>query len=86
MRPQVEERCVVEDVLVTIHARGSSICPFAGNGKGPPGRSSQNEGLDGADFAGLENLKSLTTKRVKGMGDFRPSQILTVVMCCYLAP
>jgi hypothetical protein len=86
MRSQVEKQCVLKDALVSIRGRRSLVRPFPGNGKGPPGRSRQNEGLDGCDLAGFENLKSLTPKGVKGVGDFCPSQMLTVMLCCYLPP
>ena len=86
MRSQVEKRCVVKDDLINIGGRGSLVRPLPGNGKGPSGRTRQDEGLDGTDRTGFENLKSLTQKWVKGMGDFCPSQMLTVMMCCYLEP
>jgi hypothetical protein len=73
MRSQVEKRCVLEDALADIGRRESLVRPFPGNGKGPPARPRQNEGLDGTDLAGFENLKSLTQKGVKGMGDLCPS-------------
>ncbi len=62
------------------------VRPLPGDSKGPPGRTRQDESLDGTDLAGLENLKPLAFERVKGMGDFYPSQMLTVTMCCYLEP
>jgi hypothetical protein len=86
MRSQIEKRCVLQDMLVARGRGGSIIRPLPGNSKGPPGRARQDEGLDGTDLAGLENLKPPASERVKGMGDFCPSQILTVTMCCYLEP
>jgi hypothetical protein len=86
MCPYVEKRCVLKDALADIRGRWSLVRPLPGNGKGAPGRTSQDEGLDGADLAGFENLESLTPKGVKGMGDFCPSQMLAVTMCCYLPP
>ena len=86
MRSQVEKQCVLKDTLVSIRRRESLVRPFPGNGKGAPAGPRQNEGLDGCDLAGFEDLKSLTPKGVKGMGDLCPSQMLTVMMCCYLEP
>ena len=86
MLSQVEKRCVLEDRLVARGRRGNIVRPLPGNSKGPPGRTRQDECLDGTDLAGLENLKTLASERVKGMGDFCPSQMLTVIMCFYLEP
>jgi len=86
MRSQIEKRCVLEDMLVARGRRGSIVRPLPGNSKGPPGRTRQDECLDGTDLAGLENLKTLASEGVKGMGDFCPPQTFTVIMCCYLVP
>jgi len=86
MRSQVEKRCVLKDRLVSRGRRESIVRPLPGNSKGPPGRTRQDESLDGTDLAGLKNLKPLASERVKGMGDFCPSQMLTMTMCCYLEP
>ena len=86
MCSQVEKRCVLKDMRVARERRGSIICPLPGNSKGPRRRTCQDESLDGADTAGFKNSKSLTPKRMKGMGDFSPSQILAVIMCISLPP
>ena len=86
MRSQVEKRCVVKDDLINIRRGRSLVRPLHGNSKGPPGRTRQDEGFDGTDLAGFENLKSLTSEGVKGVGDLCPSRMLTVMLCCYLEP
>ena len=64
--------------------RGSFVCPFLMDGKRSQTRASQQKRLDGTDAADFENLKPLTPEWVKGMGDFCPTQMLTVTMCFYL--
>ena len=86
MRSQVEKRCVLKDMRVDRERRGSIICPLPRNSKGPRRRTCQDESLDGTNAAGFKNSKSLTPERMKGMGDFSPSQILAVTMCIYFAP
>ena len=84
MRSQVEKRCILKDMRVARERRESMICPLPGNSKGPRRRTCQDESLDGTNAAGFKNSKSLTPERMKGMGDFSPSQILAVTMCISL--
>ena len=86
MRSQVEKRCILKDMRVDRERRGSIIGPLPGNSKGPRRRTRQDESLDGTNAAGFKNSKSLSPERMKGMGDFSPSQILAVKRCISLPP
>lgn len=86
MSSQIEKRCILKDIRGARGRRGSTICPLPGNSKGPRRRTCQDKSLDGTNAAGFKNSKSLTPERMKGMGDFSPTQFLAVTMCISLPP
>ena len=57
------------------------IGPLLRNRKGAHRGSKQDQGIDSRYPSRFQNSKTLSTKRMKGMGDLRPSQRCAAMMC-----
>ena len=57
------------------------VSPLPGNGMRAFLWMTQDQRFDACDFTGLQDLETLTAKRMEGVGDDGPSQKRVVRMC-----
>ena len=82
---QLEERVGIQSPARQVERVVKSwigpVRPFACDAKTAACRLAENQRVDAAYTPCLEHLEALTAKRMEGMADLRPSQMLAVFKC-----
>ena len=79
---EITKQIGVESASRAIARRGrGEVGPFKGNGEAAAFGITQDECVDTSDAARLQYAKALTSTRVEGMRDLRPTQKVVGPMC-----